>query len=71
MVHFRTIRKTWHYIKNHQRGAPWSEVTDKIFRSAKIIRKKHGKYELEDDECYILIELKNGILYVINAKRKK
>ncbi|MBI2142329.1 hypothetical protein HYU15_02460 [Candidatus Woesearchaeota archaeon] len=37
----------------------------------KSIRKKAGKYEIDDGRHYILMELKDRILYVINAKRRR
>ena len=71
MVYFTSINKTEHYIENHEQEFPWSEVIEIIFKSSKNIRKKGNKYEIEVNKCYILMELKNNALYVINAKRKR
>ena len=71
MVYFTAIKKTKHYEENHEQDIPWSEVIEIIFKSSKIIKKKDDKYEIETDKYYILMELKNKILYVINAKRRR
>ena len=71
MVYFIRIEKTEHYIQEHEQTVPWSEVIKIIFESSKYIKKKGNKYEIETDKYYILMELKNKILYVINAKRKR
>ena len=70
MVYFTEIKKTKHYVEEHEQNVPWSEVVEVIFQSSKNIRKKEGKYEIETDKYYILMELKNKVLYVINAKRR-
>lgn len=70
MVYFTGIKKTKHYTEEHEQNVPWSEVIEVIFKSSKNIRKKEGKYEIETDKYYILMELKNKVLYVINAKRR-
>ena len=71
MVYFTAIKKTKHYEEDHEQDIPWSEVIEIIFKSSKIIKKKDDKYEIETDKYYILMELKNKILYVINAKRRR
>ena len=71
MVHFTAIRKTKHYEEEHEQDVPWSEVIDVIFKSSKYIKKKGEKYEIENDKHYMLLELKDKILYVINAKRRR
>ena len=71
MVYFIVIKKTKHYEENHEQDIAWSEVIEIIFKSSKNIKKKDDKYEIETDEYYILMELKNKILYVINAKRRR
>ena len=71
MVYFTAIKKTIHYEENHEQDIPWSEVIEIIFKSSKNIKKKDDKYKIETDEYYILMELKNKVLYVINAKRRR
>ena len=71
MVYFTEIRKTQHYIDNHEQDIPWSEVVEIIFMSSKNIKKKYDKYEIETDKYYILMDLKSNDLCVINAKRKR
>ena len=71
MVHFTSIKKTTHYEQEHEQNVPWSEVVEVIFKSSKNIKKKDDKYEIETDKYYILMELKNKVLYVINAKRRR
>lgn len=71
MVYFTRISKTDHYIKEHEQEVPWSEVVEVIFRSSKNIKKKGVKYEIETEKYYILMELKDKVLHVINAKRAR
>ena len=66
MVYF-----TSHYEEEHEQSVPWGEVIEVIFKSHKNIKKKESKYEIDTYKYYILMELKNNILYVINAKRKR
>jgi len=70
MVHFKAIKKTLHYQENHELNVPWSEVIETILKSSKSMKKKGNKYEIETDNYYILTELKNQELYVINAKHR-
>ena len=71
MVYFTSIEKTSHYREEHEKDVPWSEVVEVIFKSSKNVKKKEGKYEIETGKYYILMELKNKALYVINAKRRR
>ena len=71
MVYFGENKKTKHYEEEHEQDVPWSEVIEIIFKSSKNIKKKDDKYEIETDKYYILMDLKNKVLYVINAKRKR
>lgn len=66
---FNGIKKTEHYIKNHEENFPWSDVIKIIFQSSKNMKKKGDKIEIETDRYYILCELKGQTLWVINAKR--
>ncbi len=63
------IRRTEHFDEYHKGTLPWSEVIRLIY-TIKNKRKKGDKIEIEDDKFYILCELKERILYVINVKRK-
>lgn len=40
MVYFREIRKTRHYIENHENKFPWSKVIEVIFAYSKNMIKK-------------------------------
>lgn len=71
MVYFKEIKKTKHYIEEHEQNVPWSEVIGIIFKSSKYIKKKGNKFEINTEKYYVLMELKNKVLYVINAKRKR
>lgn len=71
MVYFKAIKKTSHYQENHELNFPWSEVVEIVFKSSKNMKKKGDRYEIETDNCYILMELKDQELYVINAKRRR
>lgn len=68
MVYFTEIQPTEHYNKEHEKDVPWDKVVEIIF-STKNPRKKGGKFEIEKDGYYILFEIKDAILYVINAKK--
>jgi len=68
MVYFKDVRPTAHYLKEHEKAVPWDKVVEIIF-SIKNPRKKDDKFEIEKDGYYILFEIKNNILYVINAKQ--
>ncbi len=68
-MYFTKIKKTQHYIENHEQEVPWSETIEVIL-TTKNKRKKGDKIEIETDRYYILCELKENTLYVINAKRR-
>ena len=68
MVYFEEIEPTDHYLEEHEKDVPWDKVVEIIF-STKNPRKKGDNYEIEKDGYYILFEIKNNILYVINAKK--
>lgn len=63
------IRKTEHFELYHQSALPWSEVVRLIYQ-IKNKRKRGDKIQIENDKFYILCELKDKILYVINVKIK-
>ena len=68
MVYFTEIQPTNHYLEEHEKEVPWDKVVEIIF-STKNPRKKGNKFEIEQGGYYILFEIKNNILYVINAKK--
>ena len=69
-MHWKEIRKSEHFEKYHKGTLAWSNVVRLIY-TIKNKRKKGDKIEIEDKKFYILCELKDKILYVINVKRKK
>ena len=66
---FKNIRKTEHYKQYHEENFPWSEVISIIFQSSKNMKKKGNKIEIETGAYYILCEIRDQTLWVINAKR--
>ena len=66
-MRFNNIRKTNHYKENHEKNFPWSKVIE-IILTTKNPRKKGDKIEIKTGKHFILCELKNNILWVINAK---
>ncbi|NQV08294.1 hypothetical protein HQ529_00410 [Candidatus Woesearchaeota archaeon] len=69
MVFFNEIKPTYHYLEEHEKHVPWDKVVEIIFKT-KNPRKKEDKFIIEKQGYYILFEVKNNILYVINAKTK-
>ena len=68
-MYWREIRKSVHFEENHKNVLAWSDVI-KLIHSIKNKRKKGDKLEIENEKFYILCELKENILYVINVKLK-
>ena len=66
---FKEIKKTDHYVENHEESFSWSQVIE-IILTTKQKRKKGDRIEIETDRYYILCELKENALYIINAKYK-
>lgn len=69
MVYFTDIKPTDHYLEYHAKDVPWHKVVE-IILTTKNPRKKGDKFEIEKDGYYILFEIKDKILYVINAKKQ-
>lgn len=69
-MYLKAIRKREHYKKNHEKDFPWSRVIEIIF-TTRNPRKKDDKIEIKTDNYYILCELKDNVLWVINAKNIK
>jgi len=55
-------------LEEHAEDVPWDNVVELIF-TIKNPRKKGDKFEIEHDGYYILFEIKETVLYVINAKK--
>jgi hypothetical protein len=70
MVYFTRIMPSRHYIENHEKDVPWDVVVNIIFLT-KNPRKKGNNFEIEKDGYYLLFEIKDKTLYVINAKVKR
>lgn len=70
MVYFTEIQPSKHYTKEHEKHVPWHKVVELIL-STKNPRKKDDKFEIEQNDYYILFEIRNNVLYVINAKQVK
>lgn len=69
-MRFACIAPTEHYIQEHEKDVPWHKVIEIIF-TTKNPRKKDNKYEIEKDGYYVLFELINETIYIINAKKTK
>ena len=69
MVYFTDIQPTRHYLEEHSKDVPWDKVVEIIF-TTKSPKKKDNKFIIEKEGYYILFEIKDNILYVINAKKK-
>ena len=70
MVYFKDIKPTEHYLEEHANDVPWDKVIEILF-SIKNPRKKGNKFEIEGNAYYILFEIRENVLYVINAKNVK
>ena len=68
-MHWKEIRRSDHFEKYHKGALAWSDVVRLVY-TIKNKRKKGDKIQIENDRFYILCELKDKILYVINVKRK-
>ena len=66
---FKSIKPTRHYLEEHSKEVPWHKAVE-IILTTKNPRLKYNKYEIEKDGYYVLFEIKNKTLYVINAKKK-
>ncbi len=69
MVYFEEMQPTEHYLENHESDVPWDKVVE-IILTTKNPRKKGDKFEIETKNYYLLFEVKEKILYVINAKKR-
>jgi hypothetical protein len=69
MVYFTRIVPSSHYLAEHADEVPWEMVVE-IILTSKCPRKRSNKYQIETDEHYVLFEIRDQVLIVINAKRK-
>ena len=69
-MYWKEIRRTEHYDEYHKGALSWEQVVRLIY-FIKNKRKKGNKIQIENDKFYILCEIKDKILYVINFKIKK
>ncbi|MBM3199992.1 hypothetical protein FJZ53_03555 [Candidatus Woesearchaeota archaeon] len=65
-MRFKEIKPARHYIEHHS-NIPWYEVVGVVLNS-KDRRKRGNKLIIKQKDRYILCELKNKTLWVINAK---
>ncbi len=69
MVYFIDIQPTRHYLEEHSKDVPWDKVLEILF-TTKNPKRKGTKFVIEKEGYYVLFEIKNNVLYVINAKKK-
>ncbi len=68
-MYWTEIKRSEHYEKYHKGTLPWSEVI-KLIYLIKNKKKKGSKIQIENERFYILCEVKENVLYVINVKRQ-
>ena len=68
-MYWKEIKKSEHFEQHHKGTLAWNDVITLIYK-IKNKRKKGNKLEIENDKFYILCELRDQILYVINVKKK-
>ena len=68
-MYFTKVAKTDHYRLYHEHSFPWSAVLELIY-SCKEWRRIDNRLKIESDKYYILCEVKENTLYIINAKWK-
>ena len=69
-MYWKEIRRSDHFEEYHKETLVWSDVVRLIY-TIKNKRKRGDKLQIEDNRFYILCEVKNKILYVINVRKKK
>lgn len=69
-MYWNEIRRSEHFDKFHKSTLAWNDIIKLIYK-IKNKRLKGNKIEIEDRKIYILCEIKEKNLYVINVKRKK
>ena len=68
-MYWEEIRKSEHFQQHHKGTLAWSDIV-KLIYLIKSKKKKGNKIEIEDERFYMLCEIKDKILYVVNVKRK-
>jgi len=68
-MYWKEIKRSEHFDKYHKGTLAWSWVVRLVY-CIKNKRKKRSKIEIESDKIYILCELKDSVLYIINVKKK-
>lgn len=69
-MYWKEIKRSRHYEEYHKGTLNWEQVVRLIY-TIKNKRKKENKIVIENEKFYILCEIKDKILYVINVKIKK
>jgi hypothetical protein len=68
-LYFKEIRRSIHFDQFHKATLSWSDIVT-LVHASKRKRKKNGKLEIEENGIYLLGEIRDGILYIINVKIK-
>ncbi len=68
-IPFYSIEKTWHYIKEHEKEVPFSQV-HRIVRTGRRKTYKNNIIRFDTENFYVLGKMEDGVLKIINAKRK-
>ena len=69
-MYWKEIKRSRHFEEYHKGVLAWSEVV-KLIYEIKNKRKKGGKVQIDNKKFYVLCELEDKVLYVINVKKKK
>ena len=69
LLYWKEIRRSRHFEEHHEGALAWSDIL-RLIQIIKNKRKLGNKIKIEDDNFYILCEVKDKILYVINVKKK-
>lgn len=68
-MYWEEIKRSEHYEQYHKGALAWSDVVRLIY-IIKNKRKVGNKIKIENNQVYILCEIKDNILFVINVKIK-
>lgn len=68
-MYWKKIRKSEHFKEYHEGSLDWNELIHLIY-TLKNKRRKGHNIEIENSRVYILCEIKDKTLYVINVKIK-
>ena len=67
ILYWHEIKRSEHYEKYHKGTLSWEQVV-KLIYLIKNKRRKGNKIIIENSKVYILCEIKDKVLYVINVK---